>query len=277
VETFKVKEKISSNTTFKIAPFRKHIRQTEPHKHKNYFEIIFLWAGSGIHLIDSTKYEISPPTIFILKKNQIHAWNITKEPEGYVIIIKDEFIENTRDTELKVLFHLFWSIEHLALRKDTVGIRSLFENLHSEFTSEQRFSKMVVEGLLKSILGKLLQYQYLYNIDNKYIDIYAQFIELIITNKTNTRNLINYAGQLNVSVQVLNDICKNATGKSAKKMIDEFTISDAKRYLEFSNLTISEIAFKLQFNDSSYFVKFFKKHEGITPSLYREMRFQKLP
>lgn len=269
MQAFKIKEKIGLDKTFKIAPFRKHIRHTEPHKHKNYFEVIFLWKGDGIHQIDSARYPIAAPVIFILKKDQIHAWDMVSEPEGFVLIVKDEFINHSKDTELKALFHLFWRIEQLPLQHDVHTIRTLFESLYNAYLQEQRFQNLIIEGLLKSILGTLLQEGFKQDLDNRYLDLYTLFIDQIAAHKGTNRNISFYAEKLNIPSKALNDICKNITGKTAKKMIEAFTLSEAKRYLQFSNLTISEIAFRLQFNDPSYFVKFFKKHAGVTPHHFR--------
>lgn len=265
---FPTKEKIAFSQTFKIEAFRKHTRHTEPHKHKNYFEVIFLWQGSGTHLIDETLYEIVSPTIFILKKDQIHAWDITSEPEGYVLIIKDEFVNQLKDNELKVLFHLFWRTECLLLHEPTV-IRQLFELLEKEAQVGQMFGNAIVEGLLKSILAKILQYQSHQLPDKKYLALYTQFLNLLITKQLYNQKTAEFAQQLNVSAEVLNEICKKTVGKSAKELIVEFTIAEAKRYLRYTPLTITEIAYQLQFNDASYFVKFFKQHTQLTPETYR--------
>ncbi len=81
---------------------------------------------------------------------------ITEAPEGYVLIIKDAFIANAKDMELKALFHLFWATEYLELKNDVDIIHSLFKYLLKESMENKRFSQEIVEGLIKIILGKLL-------------------------------------------------------------------------------------------------------------------------
>jgi AraC family transcriptional regulator, transcriptional activator of pobA len=225
--------------------------------------------GAGKHFIDDSQYDILPPQVFILKKDQIHAWDITDTPEGYVLIIKDAFIANVKDTELKALFHLFWATECLALGENANIVIVCFKLLHQESLEQQRFSQEVIEGLIKVILGKLLQHTSR-KTDSKYIDTYTRFLNLIATSKTEDRSIAGYAKELNMSVPAINNICKKIGGKPAKKLVDEYTLAEAKRHLEFSTLTISEIAFHLRFNDPSYFVKFFKHHQGVTPSAYRD-------
>ena len=71
-----IKDKSETGKFCKVAPFRKEIRKTEPHKHNNYFEIIYLSKGSGFHYIDNNEFQIQSPTIFFIKKEQVHYWNI---------------------------------------------------------------------------------------------------------------------------------------------------------------------------------------------------------
>lgn len=88
-----IKNKIESDKAIKVAPFKKDIRKTSPHKHNNYFEIIYLSKGSGFHYIDLSKYAITPPIMFFIRQEQVHYWDMAAEPDGYVIIIKKIFIE----------------------------------------------------------------------------------------------------------------------------------------------------------------------------------------
>ena len=47
-------------------------------------------------------------------------------------------------------------------------------------------------------------------------------------------------------------------------------ISQAKHYIEHSNMSIAEISETLKFDNPSYFCRVFKKHVGVTPSEYRK-------
>jgi AraC-like DNA-binding protein len=58
-------------------------------------------------------------------------------------------------------------------------------------------------------------------------------------------------------------------GTTVKKMISQRLILEAKRELSFGALTVKEIAFKLGFNDASYFSRFFKKHTNQNPDSFK--------
>src|SRR3546814_11938428 len=74
-----VKNKIAEDRHLKVEPFRKEVRVTKPHKHKQYFEIVYLSGGSGAHWIDGTRYEVRPPVLFFINRDQIHYWELQGE------------------------------------------------------------------------------------------------------------------------------------------------------------------------------------------------------
>jgi AraC-like DNA-binding protein len=59
------------------------------------------------------------------------------------------------------------------------------------------------------------------------------------------------------------------SGKSAGELIRQRVLLEAKRLLAHTKLSVSEISFKLGFEDNSYFGRFFKKYNGLTPERFR--------
>lgn len=78
-----------------------------------------------------------------------------------------------------------------------------------------------------------------------------------------------YAELLNTSPQNLNEACQKAVQKPASEVLADFIIIEAKRMLLYTDQTVSEIAFALDFTDASHFVKYFKKLVGLTPQAFR--------
>src|ERR1044072_5924779 len=111
-----IKDKIEAEINIKVAPFKKEIRKTTPHKHNNYFEIIYLSEGGGYHFIDSRQFEVKPPVMYFVRKEQVHYWDLDREPEGFVVIIKKSFISKSLDNELKSLLTRISSLSSLAVK-----------------------------------------------------------------------------------------------------------------------------------------------------------------
>jgi len=82
-----------------------------------------------------------------------------------------------------------------------------------------------------------------------------------------------YAEILNVSVSRLNDVIKKATDLTPGQIVRNEQVLAAKRLLAHSDLNVAEICFRLNFEDPSYFGRFFKRETGFSPSDFRgEMR-----
>jgi AraC family transcriptional regulator, transcriptional activator of pobA len=64
------------------------IQKTTPHKYNSYIEIICLSYGKGFHSVDSRPYPVTRPVVYVVRKEQMHHWELEDEPDGYRIIIK---------------------------------------------------------------------------------------------------------------------------------------------------------------------------------------------
>ncbi|WP_242692211.1 helix-turn-helix domain-containing protein [Aridibaculum aurantiacum] len=80
---------------------------------------------------------------------------------------------------------------------------------------------------------------------------------------------------LYVTPNHLNALCKDVTGRPAGELIRDRVLLEAKRLLINAKMSISEIALELDFTDNSYFTKFFKKYEGVTPEVFRKQIIKK--
>lgn len=264
-----IKNKIEIERAIKVAVFKKKIRKTEPHKHNNYFEIIYLSKGSGTHFIDLGKYAIVPPVMFFVRKEQVHYWHLDTEAEGFVIIIKKAFIENSLDMELK---YLLGKISNQACLRisDNKTIESLFRIMIEESDAGGKHGFQITEGLLKSLLAKVMQAAESLTLKAEAnADLYHSFIDLLSSDHGIKNKVAFYAEKLHTSPQNLNAVCRKAVGQSASDVLSRFVISEAKRLLLYTDNTVSGIAFMLEFTDPSHFVKFFKKATGVTPRSFR--------
>ena len=77
------------------------------------------------------------------------------------------------------------------------------------------------------------------------------------------------AAHFGMSIRTFNRRFKNATGKTPLQYVQELRIDMAKDLLQTSNLSISEIAYKVGYQDLGYFAELFRKLLATTPSEYR--------
>ena len=80
-----------------------------------------------------------------------------------------------------------------------------------------------------------------------------------------------YADKLHITPNYLNKVCKTLIGINAYDYISNRIIAEAKILLRLTNINVSELAFRLGFENVNYFIKCFKKKEGVTPGEYQKM------
>ncbi|MGL4519281.1 MAG: helix-turn-helix domain-containing protein [Phocaeicola sp.] len=101
--------------------------------------------------------------------------------------------------------------------------------------------------------------------------ILNQFLQLVATHHTSERRVSFYAEKLFLSPKYFSALIKRASHTSASEWIDNYVIQEAKSLLKYSNLSIQEITYHLNFPNPSFFGKYFKQHTGISPKQYREV------
>ena len=101
-------------------------------------------------------------------------------------------------------------------------------------------------------------------------DIYSRFMQYVFIHCREKRKVEFYASKLFVTSKYLSTVIKNVTGKTASDWIEDVLIEEIQYELKHSNESISEIAFKLNFPNISFFGKFFKRKTGVSPLKYRK-------
>ena len=80
-----------------------------------------------------------------------------------------------------------------------------------------------------------------------------------------------FANGLNMSSHYLSDLLRNQTGMNTQQHIHAFLIERAKSLLVTTQLSVSEIAYRLGFEYPQHFNRLFKSKTGTTPLEYRNM------
>jgi AraC-like DNA-binding protein len=100
-------------------------------------------------------------------------------------------------------------------------------------------------------------------------ELHLRFHSLLVDHVRQERSVRFYAAQLFVTPKYLTETVKEVTGKTAGELIDEMVMREAKLLLGDPALSVNDIAGELHFSDQFFFRKFFKRHQGLTPSEFR--------
>tara|TARA_R110002153_G_scaffold18394_1_gene64296 strand:+ start:35 stop:685 length:651 start_codon:yes stop_codon:yes gene_type:complete len=157
-------------------------------------------------------------------------------------------------------------------------ISSLLYKLEEEYLNQFEDKHRMIGVLLCQIL-LLMKRRASFLMDKKIYSaselLTRDFIEAAKARFITHKSVTYYAELFHVTSNHLNKCVKECTGKNVSSHISDMIILEAKVMLQQTDLAVSIIAFKLNFESVNYFSRFFKKYTGITPTSYKENNIAK--
>ncbi len=256
---------------------RTDIPRPFPHRH-SYYHMLWMKNADGKHVLDFETFEIKPHSVFFISPDQVHAWTSTIPATGYVINFSAAFFRQMYprqdDAAEFPFFHIASADSALYLSADQfTGLAPLMEEIGREFQQGQPWRHDVIRSYLLILLTRLRRLRPPRAADlaaPKNYSMARRFKLLIDRHYLDFASVQDYASALTVTDRRLNEAVRDATGKTATQLIHERILLEAKRLLTQSDLGISEVAFRLRFEDPAYFSRFFKKHALLTPVEFKK-------
>lgn len=251
----------------------------EPHK-RDFFEIAILIRGSNPVQIGEQTLKKNNNTLAIVSPFQtINYSRLVKEntDHGYIINFKASLFQNLNnsyDVQNEFPFFKLHTLPIYHLSKDDFNeILNIIEEIYRESRGKKIHSLEVVRSLLLIALYKIkriTQEDEGIVTMNRFDAIMSKFEYEILSGQDGFLSVKDYATKLNISPVYLSECVKEATGKSAQKIIVDYKILHAQTLLRQMEKSISDIADILGFNEVANFNQFFKRHTGITASQFRK-------
>lgn len=101
------------------------------------------------------------------------------------------------------------------------------------------------------------------------VEIYREFRKLLINNYLKEHYIQFYSSQLSVSPTYLSRIVRKISGRTVNEHIAHMLITEARRLLDCTDMTVKQISYRLGFSDQAAFGKFFRNQFGTSPTAYR--------
>lgn len=242
-----------------------------PHKH-DFYQLMFITQGRGRHQIDFHSYPIKKGQLYIMKPGQVHSWNLAKDTDGFIIEFNRDSIQMESFGETDLLNHISFLPDILPFKSEDnrEKILKTIEVMFDEFQEKKDLHDICLRNFLSALLIQVIRESSLYKRNqNRTLNNLECFRTLIEKHYRTEHRVEFYAKQLKVTPKALTMQVTRAFGKSPRALIQERFMMEAKRYLAFSSLSISEIGHELGFMDPNYFSRFFKIHENCSPGEFR--------
>ncbi|MRH41923.1 response regulator [Aquibacillus halophilus] len=228
-------------------------------------QYLILSAAGGeeaIEIIEANKISLLITDIRMPEMSGLYLLETLKKQERnpVVIIISaySEFAYAQQALRLGVVNYLL----------KPVSKQKLIEAVEQAVQVEQKQTRT---GLIQKVVDEKLADMNNYNDGNK---IYSKSIIdaiLFIDERFNMEiTLKQVAAHVHLNSSYFSALFKEQTNVTFSEYLTRIRLQHAKNLLMTSTLPVTEIAEKVGYNTSKYFIKLFKQYEGMTPNAYRK-------
>lgn len=252
------------------------------YRRKDFYKIKMLSGHFLFHYADKSIEINGTALIFVHPYIPYKFEFIKEEVSGYLCIFKEDFFEHFSAIKSYPIYQPGGNPCFKIQPEDIESFRELYLKMQSEIRSDYTFKYDLLRSYLSELIHramKLSEADVSVNIGtNANMRIFHLFTELLelqfpidtLQQTLRLRTAQDFASQLSIHLNHLNRALKQVTGKTTTQVITERLLLEAKAMLKYTSWNISEIGYSLGFDDSSYFIRSFKSHAGLTPKAFRE-------
>ncbi|GGK67997.1 helix-turn-helix domain-containing protein [Rufibacter glacialis] len=235
---------------------------------------ILLLEGNGTISVDFTEYEFEGKiALFTTPYQHLSISSPVDLPVARLAFHGDFYCIEYHKQEVAcngLLFNNIYKKPFIHLKDKELD--QVFEKLRFEVEKDEPYSEPVLRTYLQLVLAissKIKRQEQ--QLEPSSIESgLEKFQELLEAHFLTQRSPLFYSDQLAISPTVFTKKCKLLFGKPPSLLIQERVMLEAKKQLHLTRKSIKEVAGFLQFEDEHYFSRFFKKHTGISPTVFRE-------
>lgn len=241
---------------------------------------------AGVIMYGRTPYDHSNGSMMFVKPRQIiEMKGLELEENAFLIFIHEDFL-NGHELHKTIQKYSYFDYEvnealHLSPKEEEI-IWELRDKIAIEYNNNtDEFSREIMIGHLASILMYAQRFYKRQFINRKELSgkTVSRF-NAALSSYMEAGNLQNQglpsvnalAETLHLSPRYLSDLLKQETGKTAMDLIHLFLIAEAKNLLKKDQYNISDVAYQLGFENTSYFTRLFKKQVGMKPLEFKKMQ-----
>lgn len=247
------------------------------HTHTDLFQLFVLTKGQGQLLSGGLELNIAAPCLITIPADHLHGFRFESDIEGEVITLSDGFLEGILKERPRILLET----NQMALTTFEGSATSFNEilfvlaQLQRELIDENAEKDLAIRANFQLLFLKLYRVRLQgtpieFNPNHRNLAYFQSFKKLVKHSRQQPLRIKQYAAQLGITQMHLNRVCHAVAQESALKVVQRYTLGEAKKYLLNTSYSIAEIAYFLNFNDPAYFNRLFKKWVGVTPGEFRK-------
>lgn len=247
----------------------------------NAFMAIVCTRGEVTFSANMTEYRLCANTLFVSPAT-IFEFHESHDCELYVLAFDGNFVGG-RNLDIQLLAPVMPSLQksvELAVGEQQIGrLKQAFGNFYAEFAERQvtPYTNLIVSHMLCALIYRICEtlpangrkLPENTGVKDRSAEYFERLMKLLAENFRTERNVEFYADKMNLTPKHLSRVIRNFTGKSVHSWIDNIVVMEMKNLLRYSNMSIQQISFELNFPNPSFMGQYFKRITGKTPGQFR--------
>lgn len=255
----------------------RRVQQEAAHRH-DYFTLIWVQAGTGLQYIDLDHAPVEEGMVYAIAPGQIHLLKADTGISGIALAFTAEFLCQYEDNYDLLyssgIFNSYAGASKIAVPPMVQeDLQAVAGQLLKEFGNFFLLRAEILRTYLKLFLLYLTRNFQAADKDAPHTasaKLVRQFLELLEKQYASKKMVTDYARELAVTPNYLNEIIKKKTGLPASDHIRNRVILEAKREAAYADNSMKEIAYRLGFEDLAHFSKYFKNATGSSFTAFRK-------
>ncbi|NIG55511.1 AraC family transcriptional regulator [Chitinophaga sp. Cy-1792] len=255
-----------------------------PYNRRNYYKISMINGRNRAEYADKVIEIEQHALLFASPKIPYNYQPLDDDQQGYFCIFTHDFMLPRKSGVVLDDLPIFKSGGYPVFQvseKEAEAITAIFKKMYEEISSDYAYKYDLLRNYVMEVIHygqKLQPMTALYPTHNAAHRIASLFIELLERQfpvepphqRMELRTASDFADRLAVHVNHLNKVLKENTGKTTTELISHRITQEARILLKQTDLSISEIAYGLGFEEVAHFSNFFRKQTAITPVSFRK-------
>lgn len=250
---------------------------THPHK-RDFYLLLFVINAEGLLIVDHAEIRAGQPWLIVMKPSAVLSIQLDDPAEGYLICFREEVFSLRYHDNVFRQFRFLGQHAYACLQMDETATErwtQICEWAMDEYRLQPPGNEKVFRSYLNILLSDVERMAPLSEMTERKETGRTRIVafeELIERHFAQLKKPAEYADLLAITPNYLNKICREALGQTAGSVIRQRIVIEAKRLLLYTPDTVSQIADRLGFDSTSYFVALFRKQSGMTPEQFRRSR-----
>ena len=237
--------------------------------------ILIVVQGQARPVINLIERHFQAPELVYLGPNGLVQFHeVSPDAQGIGLSISNEFLSLVLGTDIPKAFDGHLRDFHFRLQPDEL---QLLDRLHLLICESVRLATPNLPGTMRLIAAFLWLVDGLWSSRedeertalSREQRLFADFMQLVAQHAAHEHHISYYASQLCLSPRYMSSIINKVSGKPAKQWIDEAIIARIMVALRHTDKPVAQIADEMNFANTSFFTKYFKRMTGLTPLQWR--------